>query len=218
MKSITRRELALGGLTVAGATLLGVASGANKFQLGQKIVAVPKLGSDRGFELKPTLSCGDGGSTPWVSEGPFYAPASPERADFRTDHGVEIVLQGLVVNQQCEPISGAVVDFWQTDPGGRYDHFGYDFRGHQFTDRNGAYELFSVLPVSYVFLGVSRRRHIHVKLAAPGYRPLTTQIFFPFGVDVGVEDFSFDPKLVCSANDNPEKLVKAQFHFVMQAA
>lgn len=219
--SLTRRDWLAAAASAGGATALGLAAGALKFQLGQGIVAGPPGAvPDRAHLALYTPACDAGATTPWVSEGPFYAPATPLRFDLRPPGlgGITLHLAGRVLDAQCRPLRHAVLDVWQTDPTGRYDHFGYEFRGHQFTDAEGRYELLTLLPASYRFLGFWRRRHIHVKVAAPRHRPLTSQVFFPFGEDAGFEDFSFDRRLVCRVLREGSSGVEARFDFVLGAA
>lgn len=218
---VGRRALLKATAVLGGSAAFGLLAGAYKFQWGQGIVAAgASAAAPRGHLLLPTPSCGGSDATPWVSEGPFYAPGTPHLADLRPlrHAGTELRLAGRVLDTACRPLAGAVLDFWQTDPDGAYDHFGYGYRGHQFTDPEGRYELLTLLPASYRFLGVARRRHIHVKVAAPRHRPLTSQVFFPFGADNAVEDFSFDRRLVSIVDRPDAPFVEARFDFVLEAA
>ncbi len=127
--------------------------------------------------LAPTPECQSGRSTPAQTEGPFYSPRTPLKADFRKDApGQPIMLEGYVLNTQCKPMAGAWLDFWHTDAGGEYDNSGFKFRGHQVTDAEGRFRLLTILPAIYP----GRTRHIHVKVSArEGGRILTTQTYFP---------------------------------------
>lgn len=130
----------------------------------------------QGPRLAPTPEC-SGRSTPAQTEGPFYSPRTPAKADFRKDAaGEPIVLEGLVLTTQCKPIAGARLDFWHADAAGEYDNSGFRLRGHQFADAEGRYRLLTIMPALYP----GRARHIHVKLGArEGSRVLTTQVYFP---------------------------------------
>lgn len=219
-QNLLRRNLLIAGGAFIGSTGLAFGAGAYRFQIGHDIVAAPGHAADpRDHLANLEQSCADPTQTPWVSEGPFYAPSTPRTNDLRpTNHGVEeLRLAGRVLDPNCRPIPGAIVDFWQTDPDGVYDHFGYKFRGHQFTDGQGRYELLTLPPVSYRFMGIARRRHIHMKVAAPGYPLLTTQVFFPFGPDREVEDFSYHPDLVTSIVQATTPFIEARYDFVMGA-
>jgi protocatechuate 3,4-dioxygenase beta subunit len=110
------------------------------------------------------------------TEGPYFKPNSPERVDIRGDAGgTRLLLTGTVVTTACTPVAKALVDFWQADTGGNYDNSGFGFRGHQFTDAQGRYQLETVIPGLYP----GRTRHVHVKVQAPGGKILTTQLYFP---------------------------------------
>lgn len=219
-RTTSRRNLLISGGAFIGSTGLALGSGAYRFQIGHDIVARPsRVAELRGHLTDLDGTCSDSAQTPWVSEGPFYAPSAPLRSDLRpTNHGVEeLRLAGRVLDANCQPIAGAVLDFWQTDPGGLYDHFGYQFRGHQFTDEQGRYELLTLLPASYRIMGIARRRHIHMKVAATGHPLLTTQVFFPFGPDREVEDISFDRALVTNIVERDTPFIEARYDFVMGA-
>ncbi len=130
--------------------------------------------------LAPTPACGDDddlAETPPQTEGPFFTPNSPERTSLLEPGmaGTRLVVSGSVVTTSCQPIAGALIDFWQCDDSGQYDNVGYRLRGHQFTDAQGRYRLEAVLPGLYP----GRTRHIHVKVQPSGGRTLTTQLYFP---------------------------------------
>ena len=219
-RALSRRNLLILGGAFVGSTGLALGSGAFRFQVGHDIVAGPsQIALSRSHLTNINEDCANPSQTPWVSEGPFYAPSTPLTGDLRpTNHGVqELRLAGRVFGPNCQPVAGAVLDFWQTDPSGVYDHFGYKFRGHQFTDAEGRYELLTLLPANYRFLGIARRRHIHLKIDASGYPFLTTQVFFPFGPDREVEDISFDPALVPSIVETSSRFIEARYDFIMGA-
>jgi len=128
--------------------------------------------------LPPTPACHDGDeATLRQTEGPFFKPSSPERAELLEAGmpGQPIELVGFVISRTCKPLAGALLDFWQADDKGRYDNSGFRLRGHQFSDAEGRYRLRSIVPGVYV----GRTRHIHVKVQPRGGRVLTTQLFFP---------------------------------------
>jgi protocatechuate 3,4-dioxygenase beta subunit len=114
--------------------------------------------------------------TPRDQEGPYYTPGSPERASLLEEGmaGVPIVVFGRVFDQNCEPLAGAVVDFWQADAAGVYDNVGYTLRGRVTADEGGAYAMETIEPGVYP----GRPPHLHVKVFAPdGRELLTTQLY-----------------------------------------
>jgi len=88
---------------------------------------------------EPTCS----GLTQSQTEGPYYKPDTPERTSFLEEdmQGTRLILAGYVLDQNCQPLPDAWLDFWQADANGEYDNAGYRLRGHQFTDAQGRYYL-----------------------------------------------------------------------------
>ena len=128
--------------------------------------------------LAATPECRDGDApTVRQTEGPFFKPMSPERADLIEPGmgGTPIELVGFVLTRACKPLPGALVDLWHADDRGDYDNSGYRLRGHQFADAEGRYRFRTVVPAIYV----GRTRHFHVKVQRKGGRVLTTQLYFP---------------------------------------
>lgn len=141
----------------------------------------------------PTPECKPGRGTPAQTEGPFYTPRTPLKANFRADApGEPIVLEGFVLTTQCRPLAGAWLDFWHADSTGGYDNSGFRLRGHQVTDAEGRYRLETILPALYP----GRARHIHVKVRAKEGGPvLATQTYFP-GDPGNARDGLYRPELV----------------------
>jgi protocatechuate 3,4-dioxygenase beta subunit len=129
-------------------------------------------------ELPATPACHDGDEpTVRQTEGPFFKPSSPQRADLREGGlaGRPLDVTGFVVSRTCRPVARALIDVWQADDKGRYDNRGFRLRGHLFTDEAGRFTLRTIVPGAYE----GRTRHIHVKAQAPGRAVLTTQLYFP---------------------------------------
>jgi protocatechuate 3,4-dioxygenase beta subunit len=131
-----------------------------------------------GSSLPPTPACVDSDDeTPEQTEGPYFTPGSPERADLREPGmaGTALVVTGAVLAVDCRPVERALLDLWQADDAGEYDNEGFRLRGHQFTAADGTFRLSTVVPGRYT----GRTRHIHVKVQAPDRPVLTTQLYFP---------------------------------------
>jgi protocatechuate 3,4-dioxygenase beta subunit len=132
--------------------------------------------------------------------GPFFregAPMFPIDGDI--SHGAsgdKLVVAGRVLNTAGEPVAGALIDTWQSSADGIYDLQQKDsdqmnFRGRLRTRADGRFRFHSVRPSSYpvpsdgpvgkMLLALSRHpyrpAHIHFKIAAPGYRTLTTALY-----------------------------------------
>ena len=125
-----------------------------------------------------TPACHDGDApTLAETEGPFFKPRSPERADL-IEPGIKgrpIELAGQVLDRGCKPLAHALVDLWHADDNGDYDNKGFRLRGHVFTDAEGRYRFRTIVPALYT----GRTRHFHVKVQPAGGRLLTTQLYFP---------------------------------------
>ena len=107
------------------------------------------------------------------TEGPFFKSDTPQRRSFT--QAPTLVVTGQVLSRDCQPVKGALLEFWHADEHGEYDNRGFRYRGHQFTDADGRYRLETIVPAEYP----GRARHIHVKVQPPGGRILTTQLYFP---------------------------------------
>jgi protocatechuate 3,4-dioxygenase beta subunit len=145
------------------------------------------------------------------TEGPFFKPSSPERVELIEAGmpGQPIELVGFVLSRACQPLAGALLDFWQADHKGQYDNSGFRLRGHQFSDAEGRYRLRSVVPGAYV----GRTRHIHVKVQPRDGRLLTTQLYFP-GEPKNRSDGLFRSELLVRTTKNAG-LLAGRFDFVL---
>ena len=113
------------------------------------------------------------------SEGPFYKAEAPIRAN--TGRGLTV--SGRVRSAgSCAAIPEARVEWWQTNPQGRYDD---EHRGAQLTSSDGGYRFETDFPPGYF----GRPPHIHFKVFAPGHRSLTTQVYPKRGQSTITFDF-----------------------------
>jgi protocatechuate 3,4-dioxygenase beta subunit len=171
-------------------------------------------GSSNTGQVAATPACGDDDDDPTVAqtEGPFFTPSSPERVSLLESgvNGTRLVLEGLVVSTSCQPVAGALVDFWQCDDAGNYDNQGYRLRGHQFTKSDGTYRLETIVPGLYT----GRTRHIHVKVQAPNRPVLTTQLYFP-NEPGNQRDGIFNQSLVLDEYRDDAGAKAGRFQFVL---
>ncbi|MCI0580285.1 MAG: hypothetical protein L0332_20505 [Chloroflexi bacterium] len=166
-------------------------------------------------QLAPTPACGDDDDvTPQQTEGPFYTPDTPERTSLLEPGlaGTSLLVSGAVLTTGCQPVAGALLDFWHCDDNGEYDNVGYKLRGHQFADDAGRYTLETIQPGLYP----GRTRHIHVKVQAPNQPVLTTQLYFP-GEPGNANDGIFHPDLVMDVQETAGGR-EATFNFVLDIA
>lgn len=162
--------------------------------------------------LAATPACARAGeATARETEGPFFKPRSPARASLVEPGmaGPPLILTGRVLSTDCQPVVGALLDFWQADAAGEYDNAGFRLRGHQFADADGRYRLVTIVPGLYP----GRTRHIHVKVQAPRRPVLTTQLYFP-GEPHNRADFLFRDDLLL-ALDRTGEGAAGQFDFVL---
>lgn len=172
------------------------------------VVAAGGLISTR--TLAATPSCEDG-ATPRQTAGPFYKPQSPNRTSLIEAgmQGEKLNITGQILSTGCQPIAGAVMDFWHCDENGNYDNRGFRFRGHQFSDAQGMFSLETMMPGIYP----GRTRHLHVIVQAPDGRPLVTQLYFP-GEKENDDDWIFDPVLMMQVERSSARR-NAKFDFVL---
>lgn len=216
-----RRDLLIGigaGIGVA-AVALGAAGrrGGRGHELGYGFAAA---GAAVESLAGQPLRCTAGTLTSGQQEGPFYSPKTPERRDIRDPLVAEaLVVAGRVLDPQCRPIAGAVLDFWQTDHLGRYDNHGYRYRGHQRTDQAGRFELVTVRPSAYTAINLFRTPHIHVKVQGANTRLLTTQLYLPDAEETNARDlWSYQPELAIQYLSREAGVERAAFDFVLESA
>ena len=115
--------------------------------------------------------------TPHVEMGPFYKKRAPRNTRLRGagDPGVALSVRGRVVGSQGNAIQDAVIEIWQADDAGLYDLDGYRYRATLSPTRTGEYGFDSIIPGHYP---ARVARHVHYLVTAPGYRPLSTQLYF----------------------------------------
>jgi protocatechuate 3,4-dioxygenase beta subunit len=172
---LTRRQLQRIALAASGPLALAAALGKSPADL----LAATPVATPAAY-LPPTPQCGDDDdldATLAQTEGPYFTPNSPERTSLIEEGmtGQRLIVTGYVYATDCKPVDKALLDFWHADEQGVYDNEGYRLRGHLFTDKDGLFQLETILPGIYS----GRTRHIHVKVQAPNGPVLTTQLYFP---------------------------------------
>jgi protocatechuate 3,4-dioxygenase beta subunit len=130
--------------------------------------------------------------TPGQTEGPFYPVTLPAdmdndlvRVEGRQAQALGQVthVAGRVLNRRGEPVRGAMLEIWQCDANGIYNHPRQPglqrrdaaFQGYGRTEAtdDGRYSFRTIRPVVYP----GRTPHIHFKVHAPGTGRLTTQMY-----------------------------------------
>lgn len=147
-----------------------------------------------GASLLPLGSAHAAGSlaTPQQTEGPFYPTAFPVdtdndlvqvRGQAARAMGTVLHLEGRVLDLNGKPVDGALVEIWQCDAHGIYDHprqpgrerrdSAFQGYGRLLVKADGAYSFRTLKPVAYA----GRSPHIHFKVATSSGRMLTSQFY-----------------------------------------
>lgn len=138
-------------------------------------------------------------ATPREVEGPFY-PVVDQRdkdADLTritgqsgSAKGLHIIIAGSVMDTVGQPIENAIIDIWQANAAGRYNHprdpnpapRDTDFQGWAIvrSGKDGLYRFKTVKPGAYPATSTwIRPPHIHFKISKRGFPILITQMYFP---------------------------------------
>ena len=171
----------------------------------------------------PDISYGRLTRTPWQGEGPFYPDRIPgdtdndlvKNGDTSVEAGGKIlILNGILVNLDSQPVNGTSIEIWQTDKNGVYLHsgsFASDFFDRQFqgfgrtkTDRNERFFFRTIVPAEYP----GRTPHIHMKLWREGKNILTTQLYINDHPQ-NKKDFLFQQMSLAEQRINSMKLIPA---------
>ncbi|MBI5499677.1 MAG: dioxygenase [Deltaproteobacteria bacterium] len=150
--------------------------------------------------------------------GPYYLEGAPERWDLvePATAGTRLTVTGVVRGPECVSIAGAVVDVWQADADGVYDNVGWTLRGWSRADAAGSWRLHTIVPGRYATGGTFRPAHIHVRVSAPGFLPLTTQLYFA-GDPYNETDPYYVPSLALEPEAQADGSLAATFDFVLTA-
>lgn len=142
------------------------------------------------------------------AEGPYYRPDAPETTDLYPSGSTGKVLwfTGTIRDSTCRPVTDALMEVWQADDSGRYDNDDpeqppppdyYRCRARMRCDEHGRFGFRTVWPSNYTVPGdggFTRVKHIHFKVFAARYQPLTTEITL-LPDDYTQEDPLYDPRL-----------------------
>jgi protocatechuate 3,4-dioxygenase beta subunit len=147
------------------------------------------------------------GLTPAQTTGPFFPVVDQVDKDIdltrvtghdTTARGEFLRVRGRLLDEQCRPVAGVLVDLWQADTFGRYRHPADpnparpdpDFQGwgQVVTDAEGRYSFRTIKPAAYPLAFLEdgradrstgyRTPHIHFRASRRGYAELATQMYF----------------------------------------
>jgi protocatechuate 3,4-dioxygenase beta subunit len=131
--------------------------------------------------------------SPSETKGPFpiKTPSQLVLENIKSDRvGIALLINLKIENKSnnCEPLSGALVDVWHCDKDGNYSEYGgtqmqqtdytsvHFLRGRQTSNASGEVSFISIYPGWYQ----GRAPHVHVEvLSSTGTSLLVTQIAFP---------------------------------------
>jgi len=168
--------------------LLGAGAGAAAGLVAQRLVGEPPAGQACGEETAPQTS------------GPFYPAHDRPDEDPDLTHvegrpdratGEIVYVRGRVLDQACKPVAGALVEIWQANSSGRYDHEqdagnprpldpNFQSWAEMLTDKDGGFRFKTIKPGAYPAddSGWIRPPHIHFRVSRRGYHELITQMYF----------------------------------------
>ncbi|HEX3802424.1 MAG TPA: dioxygenase [Solirubrobacteraceae bacterium] len=192
--------------------------------------------------LVETTSTPDGATIRTLT-GPFYASGSPHRGFGesmveRDDGDAPALLQGRVTDINGNPMPDVTLDVWQNASNRLYaiqdpEQPQFNLRGKYTTNQDGRYEIRTIRPVPYTIpddgpVGALleatgrhpwRAAHIHLLVTAPGFRPLTTEVF---DSESGYLDsdavFGVAPELILEFRAAEHDLQTATFDIVLSRA
>ncbi len=176
--------------------------------------------------------------TPSQTVGPFFGPAlvraGAERIVNEAARGERIVIKGRVLDGDGVPVPDAMIEIWQANAEGRYDHpedkqeklLDPNFHGfgRSGTGSSGEYEFHTIKPGPVAGEGGTLQPpHINVCVFARGLlHHLMTRIYFPDESEANAADFILnlvDPKRRASliARDTAESHPRVlRFDIVLQ--
>ncbi|MEU6700791.1 catechol 1,2-dioxygenase [Pseudonocardia sp. NPDC046786] len=176
--------------------------------------------------------------------GPYYLPGQarstspatlPQRAD---EPGTRLVFSGQVRGTDGDPLPGAEIDIWQADDQGYYSGFAPhlpdgNLRGVVVADGQGRFEIHTIEPAPYqiptdgptgTLIEAAgwhpwRPAHLHLLVRAPGYRTVTTQLYFRGGewLDSDVASAT-KPELVLDPVDAGDGTCTVEYDFTLEPA
>jgi protocatechuate 3,4-dioxygenase beta subunit len=158
--------------------------------------------------------------------GPIFAASRfPAMADLsvrkgKQAQGERIIVRGRVIDENDRPIPHTMIEIWQANAGGRYDHPGdthdapldpnFHGDGRVFTDEDGWYQFTTIKPGAYPWRNHKnawRPNHIHYSLFGNGFaQRLITQMYFP-----GDPLLALDPVFLATPEETARNRLIAAF-------
>ncbi len=149
--------------------------------------------------------------------GPVIGPevVDAKACDLTRQHsgqplGERIIVSGRVLDENSRPLPNTLVEIWQANAAGRYQHKwdqhnapldpNFTGCGHALSDSEGRYRFVTIRPGEYPWgnhYNAWRAAHIHFSVFGPAFATrLVTQMYFP-----GDPLMPFDPIFNCTADE-----------------
>ena len=175
-------------------------------------------------------------------EGPYYVPNAPE-LPWKTEMPMReqdkaadsLIFKGQVTDVEGNGLGGATVELWHADEEGLYAQFApgipeWNLRGTIRTNENGEFEITTLFPAPYQIPADGptgwfidsygghpwRPAHLHLMVKHPGYREITTQLYFEGGewVENDVAT-AVKPELMLNPQPNAEGIQEVTYNFAL---
>lgn len=171
--------------------------------------------------------------------GPMYnygAPKFQVKLASDDEPGQKLMLRGTVLSADCKtPLPGTIIEIWQADDKGNYDKKKpgdfleppppFHLRGMLLTDASGRYEIDTIVPGVYLippgvpglekYGGLTRARHIHIKVMPFLSVALTTQLYFKDDEHRAGDPWAGHKPSLALDMKQDGKYMKADFDFVL---
>ena len=174
-------------------------------------------------------------------EGPYYVENAPIQpwdgaVPMRSDEpGTPLLFNGQARSTDGSPIPNATIELWQADDLGFYSQFApglpeWNLRATFVADEHGRYAIHTIQPAPYQIPTEGacgqlieaagwhawRPAHLHLKLSAPGYELLTTQLYFP-GDPHNADDIAdaVKPELLLDTRPSDQGGLEVTYDFIL---
>ena len=154
-----------------------------------------------------------------------YDEVKPGDADLTKQHqgeplGERILVSGRVLDENGKPVPNILIEIWQANAAGRYNHRvdqhdapldpNFTGAGRFLTDKEGRYRFMTIRPGEYPWrnhYNAWRPAHIHFSLFGHALvQRLITQMYFP-----GDPLLEYDPMFMCVEDEKARKRLISAF-------
>ena len=143
----------------------------------------------------------------------FYVPDVPIRNQLATEEVLSdpenvFFLQGQILGNDCNPITGAEVEIWYAGtPDSAGNYYLQDYRGRQRVDECGSYKFTQSFPVQFV-----GSPHVHVRVSKNNTELIVTKVYFEESLAVY---FVPDPSIVSQVTNEADGSRSAVFNIYL---